>query len=96
MNRPRLKVDFNEMVQENLVLLSKVDDVIDSEGKSLKLSEGLPISIYEYNEYLDGTKEYLLADGFVELNNPNINGLWSKAAKWCCRINENGIVFKNT
>jgi hypothetical protein len=96
MDKARLQVDFNELVQNDLVLLSKTDEVIDSDGQSFTLSEGMQISIYEYNEYENGEKEYLLADGIAELNKPKINGSWSKAAKWCCRINKNGISTINT
>ncbi|WP_444902033.1 hypothetical protein ACJJIG_02745 [Microbulbifer sp. SSSA007] len=96
MDKPRIQVDFNEMVQEDLVLLSKSDEVTDSEGNSFVLSEGVEISVYEYNHYDDGTKEYLLADGVAELNDVSENGSWSKAVKWCCRIDEIGIAVKNT
>lgn len=96
MDRARIRVDFNELVQANLVLLSKTDEVTDSDKNKLVLSEGLNIFIYEFNEYKDGTKECFIADGVAELNNPKINGQWSSATKWCCRINKNGITTKNT
>lgn len=86
-----MRVDFNELVQEDLVLLSKTDSVTDSDGNAFLLKEGVNVFVYEFNRYEDGTEEYLLADGIVELNDPNINGLWSKAVKWCCRIDKNGI-----
>lgn len=95
MDKARIRVDFNELIQEDLVLLSKVDEVIDSEGHSFVLTQGMPVAIYEYNKYQDGGSEYLLAEGIVELNNPEINSSWSKAAKWCCRINGTGIIVKN-
>jgi len=91
MDRPRLRVDFNELVQDDLVLLSKSDLVKDSEGTEFFLSEGLTVFVYEFNDYEDGTKEYLLADGVAELNSPEANGNWTKPAKWCCRIDKNGI-----
>jgi len=96
MDRARIRVDFNELVQDDLVLLSKTDEVTDSDENKLILSEGKNIFIYEFNDYKDGTKEYLLADGIAELNNPKLNGQWSSAAKWCCCINKNGITTKNT
>ena len=91
MDRPRVHVDFNELVQTDLVLLSKFDVVVDSDGNKILLSEGLPVFVYEFNLYADGTKDYLLADGIAELNIPEINGEWSRAAKWCCRVNQHGI-----
>jgi len=84
-------VDFNELVTENLVLLSKTDEVINANGNTVKLTSGLIIAIYEYNKYDDGEEEYLLAKGVVELNNTELNGVWTAAAKWCCRIDDNGI-----
>ena len=96
MDRARVQVDFNELVQEDLVLLSKTDEVTDSDGNKLVLSEGINVFIYEFNEYEDGEKECLVADGVAEYNKPEINGKWSAAAKWCCRINKNGITSTNT
>ena len=91
MDKARIRVDFNELVQANVVLLSKTDLIVDSRGAEMLLIEGLPVSVYEYNDYADGEQEYLLADGVVELNDTSVNGLWSEAAKWCCRIDERGI-----
>ena len=91
MDRPRIRVDFNELVKDDLVLLSKSDLVTDSAENEITLSEGMKVFVYEFNHYDDGTKEYLLADGIAELNNLEINGKWSAAAKWCCRIDEKGI-----
>ena len=96
MDKARIRVDFNEMTQDDLVLLSKDDLVVDSKGNEIILREELRVSVYEYNEYKGGVKEYLLAEGVAELNDPKTNGEWSKTAKWCCRISKNGIVVKNT
>jgi len=92
MNKPRIKVDFNELLEEDLVLLSKTDERQDSKGNVIKLSIGIPVSIYEFNRYDDGLEEYLFADGVVELNTIQKNPV----AKWCCRIDKNGITTKNT
>ncbi|MEW6762699.1 MAG: hypothetical protein AB1437_17905 [Pseudomonadota bacterium] len=91
MDKARIRVDFNELVGPDLVLLSKTDVVLDSSGAEVLLVEGMPVSIYEYNDYGDGTPEYLLADGIAELNDYSINGEWTRAAKWCCRIDGCGI-----
>jgi hypothetical protein len=91
MDKARIRVDFNELVQPNVVLLSQADLVVDSRGTEVPLTEGLPVSIYEYNDYADGEQEYLLADGVAELNDTAVNGLWCKQVKWCCRIDERGI-----
>ena len=91
MDRPRIRVDFNELVEPSLVLLSQKDITVDSEGNKVLLVDGLKVFVYEFNHYEDGDKEYLLADGVAEVNRPEVNGQWTKAAKWCCRIDNNGI-----
>lgn len=88
MNKPRIYVDFNEMLEHNLVLLSKDDSKVDSAGNMITFYEGLPISIYSDDIGNDGEMDNLVADGIVELN---INKGWSAYVKWCCRINELGI-----
>lgn len=92
MDKPRIQVDFNELLETNLIFLSKTDERENSEGSIIKLSEGVHVSLYEFNHYDDGVKEYLLAEGMVELNTIQEKPV----AKWCCRINENGISIKNT
>ncbi len=68
MDKPRIRVDFNELLEEDLVLLSKTDEKEDSEGNVIRISEGAHVSIYEYNHYDDGTREYLLAEGAPGIN----------------------------
>jgi hypothetical protein len=86
MTKPKLCVDFNELVGEHLVLLSQTDITLDSAGAEVRLHEGLDVLVFEYNEYQDGTSEYLFVEGVAERNNPAVNGNWTKAAKWCCRF----------
>lgn len=96
MDKPRIRVDFNELVQEDVVLLSKIDEIEDSDANRIILVEGLKVSLYEFNHYDDGTKEYLLAEGVAIFNDTNINGAWSKTAKWCCQINKYGITLESS
>lgn len=88
MDRPRICVDFNEMVEEDLVLLSQTDVKPDSDGNEVHLYEGHPVYIYEPDCDLDGNRDDLVADGIVERNT---HGGWTAAAKWNCRIDHNGI-----
>jgi hypothetical protein len=88
MDKPRLRVDFNEMLEEDLVLLSTTNERKDSEGNIIKLSEGKVVSLYEFNKYDDGESEYLLAEGVVVPNLIQKNPV----VIWCCRINKEGIV----
>ncbi len=89
MEEPRILVDFNELIDDNLVLLSKTDFIEDSSGNTLELKEGMNVKIYEYNDYGD-EKEFLLAEGVVELNT---SGCFD-VCKWNCRISESGIFCK--
>lgn len=88
MDRPRVRVDFNEMIEEDLVLLAQTDDVMDSHGGQVQLSEGMRIHVYEEDPDEDGHPSALIADGTVERN---VAGGWTSAAKWSCRIDSNGI-----
>ena len=86
--KARLYVDFNEMIEENLVLLSKTDFKIDSNGETIELKEGMTVEIYMDDENERNEKDNLVATGIVELNTEKE---WAKNCKWNCRINENGI-----
>jgi hypothetical protein len=90
LDRPRIKVDFNELIEKDFVLLSQTDERIDSEGNVVQLIAGEKVYIYEYNKYEDGEQELFVADGIVELNSTVTN----KKAKWSCRIDGSGIVEK--
>lgn len=92
MDRPRIKVDFNERIESDLVLISKTDERTDSEGNRIKLFLGSFVYLYEYNNHEDGEEEYLFAEDIVEFNDKYIN----KNTTWCCRINEKGNVAKYT
>lgn len=83
---PRVRVDFNELVGPDLVLLSKFDLVECEDGSELLLQPGLQVVAFEYNEYDDGTTEYLYVQGLAERNDPTVNGEWTRNATWCCRF----------
>ena len=57
MDKPRIKVDFNERMEPDLVLISKTDVRTDSDGNSIKLFSGAFVYLYEYNKYEDGEEE---------------------------------------
>lgn len=92
MDRARIRVDFNEMVEPDLVLLSKSDVRTDSAGNEIMLTVGTQVYIYcpDVNDF--GQKDNLIADGYVERNT---FGGWTSAAKWCCRIDERGIRWES-
>jgi hypothetical protein len=85
--KSRIYVDFNEMIDFDLVLLSQKDTKLNSEDIEVELIEGMKIDIYMDDEQADGFKDNLIASGIVERNR---SGLF-EIAKWCCRIDEDGI-----
>lgn len=86
-NKPRVYVDFNEMIDFNLVLLSQNDFKLNSNGEEIKMVEGKKIDIYDYDVNTDGLDDNLVASGTIERNN---TGMFLNA-KWLCRIDENGL-----
>ena len=93
LDRPRICVDFNEMVENDLVLLSVGDSKSDSEGASIVLHEGLAIDIYMDDEGDDGRPDALIASGLVEAT---AGRGWAPHVKWCCRITAPGIRHLST
>ena len=90
MDKARVYVDFNELVEENIVLLSKDDWKSDSDGKRVCFEEGMPISLYS-----DSAKDiYFLAEGTVIKYDLQDFSSW-KHVKWCCRFEINGLLSKS-
>ena len=81
-------VDFNEMLEKNLVLFSKNDVKQDFEGNPVPLYEGMEVNIFSHDMDAAGRPDNLLAFGRLEKNNSKN---WSSHVKWCCRIDSNGI-----
>lgn len=88
MDRPRLYVDFNEMLEPDLVLLAKTDTKIDSSGAVIELHEGKLVYVYTDDTDEHDRPDNLIADGVAVLN--TAKG-WGSAARWCCRIDQRGI-----
>ncbi len=88
MDRARLYVDFNEMLEPDLVLLSKYDTETDSAGNVVALGEGIQVYVYMDNVDENGVPDPLIADGVVE-KAPRTG--WAAAVKGCCRIGPEGI-----
>lgn len=83
MHIPMLCVDFNEMLEPDLVLLSQSNTKVDIEGTSIHLNEGLKVIVYCDDSDEFGNPDRLLAEGIVERNTSTG---WGYRAKWCCRI----------
>jgi hypothetical protein len=85
LDRPRIRVDFNELVGQDLVPLAAVDQVEDSRGQRIFLRRGLPVHLYMDDADEGGKPTYLLASGTVEKHQASD---WSAKARWRCRIDQ--------
>jgi hypothetical protein len=82
------RVDFNELVDADLVLLSQKDEREDRDGNFLTLTEGMRVAIWDPDVDAAQVRDDLIATGVVVLNT---EGGWSQHVKWCCRIDAAGI-----
>ena len=89
MTIPEICVDFNEIVEPDLVLLAKFDEVVDRYGAAIRLTVGMPIIVYCEDTDLAGRPDRLVANGIAILN--ETGPAWTRAAKWCCRLDKDGI-----
>ncbi|WP_431274671.1 hypothetical protein ACQ858_22185 [Variovorax ureilyticus] len=89
MTKPRFRVDFNERVAPDVVLLSREDQKHDASGQLVELSGGLSVEVYDEDNSTAGLPDELFAQGIVEKSS-SAKG-WARAAQWVCRIDANGI-----
>nr|WP_294783301.1 hypothetical protein [uncultured Flavobacterium sp.] len=88
MDKARIYVDFNEMIDHDIVMLSQNDTKVDSEGNVITFYEGKNIEIYTDDVDPETDQiDNLIASGHAILNNGNN---W-KHVKWFCRIDSKGI-----
>jgi hypothetical protein len=88
MTKPILNVDFNEMLNTDLVLVSQGDVKFDVTGNPIHLRVGMLVSLYSEDFDAEGKPDHLIAEGTIERN--NTEG-WAAHVRWCCRIDGNGI-----
>ena len=94
MDNARIYVDFNEMVTSNIVLLSKDDAKMDSEGNSITLYDRMPIRVYMDDVSESGETDNLIAEGIAIKYDLSNYPYWCHV-KWCCEINEKGIIHES-
>lgn len=75
-------VDLNEIVTENIVLLSKDDTKIDSYGNRIVFYDKMPVSIYSDDSSASGETDNLLAEGIAIKYDLKEYPGW-KYVKWC-------------
>jgi addiction module HigA family antidote len=88
MKQPRFYVDFNELIESDLVALSASDEKLSSTGEKISLQDGLLIDVYSDDLNDKGELDSLIASGVVERN--SALG-WAEKIRWCCRIDALGI-----
>ncbi|MDH7447624.1 hypothetical protein [Aquimarina sp. 2201CG14-23] len=87
MNESKIYIDFNAMIECDLILLSKTDFKKDTNGTTIKLKAGMKIKVYMDDKDEFDNKDDLIAYGTVE---PNNSGAF-KTCKWNIRIDKKGI-----
>lgn len=85
LDKSRIWLDFNEICDQDIYLLSQADIVNDSNGDDVELYEGLHISVFDFDKDANNNDDYLLAEGIVKRNElaiyPHI--------KWLCHLLDN-------
>ena len=62
---PRIEVNFNELVEDFQVLLSKEDSIIDCDGNIIVLQEGLEIEVFELDFDENNKRDDIEARGYA-------------------------------
>ena len=94
MDKARIYVDLNEMVTDDIALLSKDDTKIDSQGNQIVFYDNMPISIYSDDASDNGETDNLLAEGIaIQYDLKEYSG-WEHV-KWCVRIDWNSLVHES-
>lgn len=94
MDKARVYVDLNEMVTDDIVLLSKDDTKANSMGSIITFYEGLPISLYTDDVSNSGETDNLIFEGIaIKYDLKSYPGWWN--VKWCVRIDWNSLMHES-
>jgi hypothetical protein len=93
MTRLCFHVDFNELIEPDLVLLARTDLRLDARGQLVELHEGLRVRVCQADRDREQKSDDLYADGVVEKNSSDAS--WAASVKWACRIDGLGIRYKS-
>ena len=94
MDEPRIYVDLNEMVTEDIALLSRDDSKTDSQGNRVVFYENMPVRIYSDDASPDGETDNLLADGVAIRYDLKMFPGWEHV-KWCVRIDWDSLMHES-
>jgi hypothetical protein len=94
MDNSRIYVDFNDEIEDGIILLiTDGDSTWDASGQRILLSEGQRISIYCNNTDENGNVDNLIADAVVV---PNLSiGSSIRKSSWLCRILPPGVMLES-
>jgi hypothetical protein len=85
---PSFQVDFNNLIEPDLVIISDTEERREDTGRPMKLREGMPVRVWDEDLGDDGQRDDLIAYGVVERND---KWGWRGSPLWCCRIGPAGI-----
>lgn len=91
MDKARIYIDLNEMVTEDIVLLSRDDAKVDSRGELVTFYEGMPVSVYSDDASDAGEWDPLLGEGVALRYDLRAYPQW-KHVRWCLRLNWKSLV----
>lgn len=94
MDKARVYVDLNEMVADDIVLLSKDDTKADSMGGKITFYEGLPVSLYSDDASNSGETDNLIFEGIAVKYDLKSYPEWQHV-KWCVRIDWNSLMHES-
>ena len=94
MDKARVYVDLNEMVADDIVLLSKDDTKTDSMGGKITFYEGLPVSLYSDDASNSGETDNLIFEGIAVKYDLKSYPEWQHV-KWCVRIDWNSLMYES-
>jgi hypothetical protein len=85
-DEPRILVDFAGATIVPMPL-SHADTVVDSQGKRIRLHEGMAVRLFQPDTDWYGRDDYRLADGTVTWDDPDqVHG-----PQWCVLLDERGV-----
>ena len=94
MKKARIYVDLNEMVTDDIVLLSKGDTKVDSMGSIITFYEGMPVSLYSDDASDSGEIDNLIFEGTAIKYDLERYPEW-RHVKWCARIDWNSLMHES-
>ena len=80
-------VDFNKLMENNLLPFSQKDEKENVCRQLIPLYEGLRVNIYMDDTDDQGNRDDLVGTGYITANKTGIY----PHTKWCCQIDEKGI-----